>query len=149
MANIHFTVEVFIVCRGKVLLRMHPKHKIWCSIGGHIEDNEDPNGAALREVKEEVGLAITLSDEGQQFRTNEKTFRNLVPPVGLNRHTTGDSHEHVTLVYFGVSKTDTVVPEHPHDEWQWVSMEELSGMDLLPNIREYAEGALRALGHAS
>lgn len=54
MAHIHekidFTVEVFVVFQNKVLLRKHDKYKIWLSVGGHIELDEDPNQAALREV---------------------------------------------------------------------------------------------------
>jgi 8-oxo-dGTP pyrophosphatase MutT (NUDIX family) len=145
MMDIHFTSEVFIVHDGKVLLRMHPKLGIWCSIGGHVEPNENPNEAALREVKEEVGLDVVLWDGAQRFRTNEDTFKNLVPPIGLNQHSTRDAHEHVTFVFFATSATDVVIPEHPSDEWRWVSAEELAGMDLVPNIREYAEGALREL----
>ena len=60
MPHIHekvdFTVEVFIVYKNKVLLRMHDKHHAWISIGGHIELGEDPEESAIREVKEEVGL---------------------------------------------------------------------------------------------
>lgn len=143
--GIHFTSEVFIVHGNKVLLRMHPKMGIWCSIGGHIEANENPNEAALREVKEEVGLEVTLWDGGKKFSATEATFRNLIPPVALNHHTTVTGHEHVTLVFFAVSTTDTVVPENPGEECRWVSKEELAGMELVPNIREYAEGALQEL----
>ena len=64
MPHIHekmdFTVETFIVHKNKVLLRKHDKLKIWMSVGGHVELDEDPVEAALREVKEEVGLDITL-----------------------------------------------------------------------------------------
>jgi len=48
--KIDFTVEVFIVHNNKVLLRKHDKYKIWLSVGGHIELNEDPNQAAIRDV---------------------------------------------------------------------------------------------------
>ena len=54
--KIDFTVEVFIVYDNKVLLRKHDKYGMWLSVGGHIELDEDSNQAALREVKEEVGL---------------------------------------------------------------------------------------------
>ena len=143
-----FTAEVFIVHKDKVLLRMHDKYKIWLSVGGHIEPNEDPNQAALREVKEEVGLDVVLWDEGQKFTVNEGTFRNLVPPVGLNCHMS-DTNEHVTLVYFATASADKVVPEKTSDEWRWVSKEELGSMDLRENVREYALGALKALGTSS
>src|SRR3989344_1951021 len=37
--------------------------KIWLSVGGHIEHDEDPSQAAIREVKEEVGLDVKLFDD--------------------------------------------------------------------------------------
>jgi len=49
--KIDFTVEVFVVHQKAVLLRRHDKYKIWLSVGGHIELDEDPNQAAIREVK--------------------------------------------------------------------------------------------------
>lgn len=140
-----FTAEVFIVHEGRVLLRMHDKYRIWCSVGGHIDPGEDPAEAALREVKEEVGLEVELWQGTKKFHVDEETFRNLVPPVALNRHSTGDGHEHTTLVYFARAASADVVPEKESDEWRWVSRAELGGMDLKPNIREYAEGALAAL----
>ena len=61
--KIDFTVEVFIVYKNKVLLRMHDKVKKWLGPGGHIELHEDP-WKPLREVKEEVGLTVELIGEG-------------------------------------------------------------------------------------
>ena len=58
MAHVHekidFTVDTFIVFNNKVLLRHHDKYDMWLPVGGHIELGEDPNEAAVREVKEEV-----------------------------------------------------------------------------------------------
>lgn len=83
--KIDFTVEVFIVHKNKLLLRMHDKYKIWLSIGGHIELNEDPNEAAIREVKEEVGLDIDLVDDLRPT-IEDKQMRQLIPPKFLGRH---------------------------------------------------------------
>ena len=84
MAHIHekvdFTAEVFVVFENKVLLRKHDKYGRWLSVGGHIELEEDPNQAAIREVKEEVGLDVVLWDEGMQFTVQEENFKNLIPP---------------------------------------------------------------------
>ena len=60
--KIDFTSEVFIVYQDKVLLRIHDKYGRWLSIGGHIELDEDPVQAAIREAKEEVGLDIEIED---------------------------------------------------------------------------------------
>ena len=67
--KIDFTVEVFIVHKDKVLLRMHDKYKKWMSVGGHIELHEDPVEAAHREVKEEVGLDIELVGNPRIFES--------------------------------------------------------------------------------
>lgn len=148
MAHIHekvdFTVEVFIVCEGKVLLRKHDKYGIWLSIGGHIELDEDPNQAALREVKEEVGLDITLVDTREYF--GDEKLTELIAPVSLNRHRISDTHEHVSLVYFGKATSMDVIPEKPTDEWKWYSKEDIAAMeDLQSNVRFYANKALNTL----
>src|SRR3989344_3796965 len=104
--KIDFTVEVFIVYKNKVLLRMHDKLKIWLSIGGHIELDEDPVQAIIREVKEEVGLDIKImgNAEGPLSGSPEnRGYTYLIPPRYLGRHPVFAGHEHITLVYFATS----------------------------------------------
>ena len=50
--KIDFTVEVFIVHKDTVLLRMHDKVKKWLGPGGHIELHEDPSD------EPEAGFAV-------------------------------------------------------------------------------------------
>lgn len=52
----HFTVSVFIVYKDKVLLHLHKKVKKTLQLGGHIELNELPEEACIREAWEESGL---------------------------------------------------------------------------------------------
>jgi 8-oxo-dGTP pyrophosphatase MutT (NUDIX family) len=146
--NIDFTVEVFVVHKNRVLLRMHDKYKMWLSIGGHIELDEDPNEAAVREVKEEVGLDVVLWDGNQKLKYEREGFRELIPPIALNRHDISGAHEHVSAVYFGRAQSDTVAVEHGgdrSDEWRWVTKSELADMNLRPDVRFYAELALDTL----
>ena len=148
--KIDFTVEVFVVHENKVLLRKHDKYGIWLSIGGHIELNEDPNEAAVREVKEEMGLSIKLSDTLLPFEEHTEKYKELIPPKFLNRHLINDNHEHITLTYFATSETDEVKlsDEEKSEAWKWFSMEELDGKvyDLREHVRFYAEKALEELG---
>ncbi len=146
--KIDFTVEVFIVCKNKVLLRKHDKYGIWLSVGGHIELDEDPNEAAIREVKEEVGLDVRLADSRLFLRNTEK-YKELITPKFLNRHYINDNHEHVTMTYFAVSETDAVKPsdKEKSEEWKWFTMEELDSgkYDLKKNVHFYAKKALEEL----
>ena len=56
----HLTVTEFLVHDGRVLLHRHRRNQLWLPMGGHIEANEDPIEAVLREVAEEfaVGAAV-------------------------------------------------------------------------------------------
>ncbi len=149
MAHIHekidFTVEVFVVHKDRVLLRKHEKYGIWLSVGGHIELNEDPNEAALREVKEEVGLDVVLNDT-RSFTRHTPQFTELIAPISLNRHRISDTHEHISLIYFARAATDVVIPERDTDEWQWCTAEDITTMpDLQPNVAYYAKQALSIL----
>ena len=56
----HFTVSIFIVHEDKVLLHSHKKAKKILPLGGHIESNELPEEACIREAEEESGLRINL-----------------------------------------------------------------------------------------
>lgn len=95
-ARRHFTVAVFVVDDGRVVLMKHPRLGIWLPPGGHIEPGELPDEAALREVKEETGLDIVLlGDKGPDFGV-----RPLTRPAGIQLEPIGPGHEHIDLVYF-------------------------------------------------
>lgn len=152
MAHIHekidFTVTVYVVYGSKVLLRKHDKYPYWLGVGGHVALDEDPNQAALREAKEEAGLEVVLWDGNRRFRPGEKIHRELIPPVGMSRHRTSPTHEHVDLIYVAQAPTDSVEPtlqEDRSDEWVWLAKEELDAFELLPDVRFYAKLALDTL----
>ncbi len=141
--NIDFTAEVYVVYEAKVLLRLHDKYGIWLSIGGHIELDEDPNQAAIREVKEEVGLDVALFDTREYLGNENK--QELIAPVSMNRHHINDTHEHVSFQFFARATTDVVVPEKPTDVWKWCTIADLDTMELDPQVAFYARKALQVL----
>ncbi len=151
MPHIHekvdFTVDVFIVYKNKVLLRMHEKHHRWLVPGGHIELDEDPIQAALREVKEEVGLDVTIA--GSVPLEDEPDYKHLIPPRFSGCHQVNETHRHITSIYFAKATTDQIsqaVNEHERMEIRWVTKEELPSMGLRPNMLFYATKALEELG---
>jgi 8-oxo-dGTP pyrophosphatase MutT (NUDIX family) len=148
--KIDFTVTVYIVHDGKVLLRRHDKYNFWLGAGGHIDLNEDPNQAALREVKEEVGLEVVLWDGNKKLNAApDDLHQELVPPVAMNRHRISPTHEHVDMVYFAAAPSDDVQVEYEDDrsnEWRWLAKDELNSLELLPDVKFYAALALDTLG---
>ena len=153
MVHIHdkidFTVEVFLVHKNKVLVRKHDKYDFWLSVGGHIELNEDPIEAAIREVKEEVGLDVEIVGNEAPSIDAGDTYRELMPPIFMNRHNIGKAgHEHVTLVYFGRVNTHELVREREEDDCRWLTLDEVEKNDigLKADIQYYAKAALERLG---
>ncbi|MFA7707354.1 MAG: NUDIX domain-containing protein [Candidatus Pacearchaeota archaeon] len=141
--KIDFTIEVFIVHNNKVLLRIHDKLKKWLSVGGHIELDEDPVQAAIREVKEEVGLDIKIPEPN--FNSSIKDYKELMTPRFLNRHKINENHEHVTLVYFVKSNTDKLILSKTEitEDCKWFTKEEINNdSSILPHIKYYAIKAL-------
>jgi 8-oxo-dGTP diphosphatase len=57
----HFTASAVVLDdAGQVLLVHHNKIGQWLYPGGHVDPDEDPAEAALREVREETGIEATV-----------------------------------------------------------------------------------------
>lgn len=151
--KIDFCSEAFIVHKDKVFLRMHDKFKIWLSVGGHVELDEDPVETAIREVREEVGLEIQIIGNAHGPTDEEdknRGYKYLIPPRYMGRHPVGDNHEHIVFVYFALANTDIIkesVLEHEVGvEAKWFTKEDLEKTELVPNVKFYAQKALEELG---
>ena len=149
--KIDFTASVFIVSGDSVLLHKHAKYGKWLQVGGHIELDEDPNEAALREAKEESGLNVVLLGKATKIPDTIGVFRNLILPRFLDRHVADETtgHEHIDFVYFGISATRELNPrpEERSREFHWFTEPDLddSVYGLLASTRYYAKAALTAV----
>lgn len=136
----HFTVAVFVVRDGKVLLHWHRKLGMWLPPGGHIERDELPDEAALREVLEETGVEVELVGER---RDDVEDPVQLIRPAGLQLEDIGPGHQHIDLIYFarprGVSE---IREEFSADRVGWYAPEEWDGMALNDEVRGWCERAL-------
>jgi len=151
MAHIHekidFAADTFIVNGDAVLLRMHDKYKTWFAPGGHVELDEDPSEAAIREAYEEVGLKVALVGEIQQPLTGGDI--EVLVPRFINRHRINETHEHISFVYFATADTreitqgETEISEHI----KWFTREELDepSYEIWDRIKFYAKEALTAV----
>ena len=126
--KIDFTVAVFIVHAGRVLVVLHRKLGKWLPIGGHIELDEDPEQAALREAREESGLEVELL--GERPPTTETGTRALIAPRFLDIHRIHATHEHIGMIYFArpLGGSVTLAAEE-HHAIRWCSPEDLERLD--------------------
>jgi|TARA_R110000824_G_scaffold31488_1_gene102398 8-oxo-dGTP pyrophosphatase MutT (NUDIX family) len=82
----------------------------WGLPGGKIEEGEAPKEAAVRETKEETTLAV-------------HNLKNVTLPLDKGLHP-----------FYTRSYTGQVVIDEEHEEWVWVTRQEIEKYDLAPNI---------------
>ena len=126
----HFTATGFVVHRGATLLHWHPKVKMWLPPGGHIEPNEDPVQAVLREVEEETGVQAEVVPTGTPIDLDYP--EQVHAPFTIEIEDIDDPvqgwHQHIDMIYFC---RPVRAPETVNDGWQWVSKEELASRRAL------------------
>lgn len=138
-----FTATAFVVWRGGVLLHRHKKLGRWFPPGGHIEPNELPDEAAVREVLEESGVQVALTGE-RALPVLEP--RQLVRPRGIQLETIHPVHEHIDLIYFAKPLAGYEGFLLESDETLgWYDHNALAGLELTDEIRHWATLALLEL----
>ena len=152
MGHIHekidFTVSVYIVRDSVVLLHKHKVLGIWLPVGGHIELDEDPNQAALREAKEESGLEVELVGDSIPY-DSPYMARDLIAPRFLNRHfyDLTHTHEHVDLAFFARPKSSAEARHEIGGAIRWFTKEDLERNieTIVPDVRAHCLAALDTL----
>ena len=131
--KIDFTVVVVVVHDGKVLLIHHRGLDKWLPLGGHIELDEDPEAAALREAKEESGLEVELL--GERAPTTSNGTRALLAPRFMDIHRITDTHQHVGMIYWARPRNGSLtLAAAEHHDIRWCSSQELE--ELQPPMSE-------------
>lgn len=99
--KLDIVVSGYVFHDNKVLLIKHKKLNKWLPPGGHIDENESPDDAIIRELKEETNLDIRLVNySGAPIMGSIK--KKLSIPFDVNIHDVGD-HDHCCLFYLCVA----------------------------------------------
>ena len=147
MAHIHekidFTVAIFVVHQSKVLLIHHRKLEKWLPLGGHIELDEDPEQAALREAKEESGFEVELL--GERPPPTGPGTRALIAPRFLDIHRISETHEHIGMIYWARPKNGSLtLAAAEHHDIRWCLAEDLEKLQppMSEAVKWYCKRAL-------
>ncbi len=143
----HFTTAVYIVHENRILLHAHKKLKILLAVGGHIDRDETPAEAALREIAEETGLSVELYNPKGEERVYPDGSRDINTGSNCNLHRINEFHEHMSFEYYARALTTELNPEEGEStDFVWLSKEELeTSENILENVRVRALDALQIL----
>jgi ADP-ribose pyrophosphatase YjhB (NUDIX family) len=95
----HFTASALVIDNNKVLLVYHKKLDVWLYPGGHVEDDENPDEALFREVREETGLEVEIiSHKDDNLSDTKNNVSSLHLPYAVLCELVGD-HYHNDLIY--------------------------------------------------
>jgi 8-oxo-dGTP pyrophosphatase MutT (NUDIX family) len=126
----HVTASAVVVGPRGTVLHRHKRLGLWLQPGGHIDPDEDPEDAALREVREETGLRVHHPDGGAQL------FHVDVHPAG--------EHVHLDLRYLVGGDDADPAPqpgESPDARWfEWAEAIAVADVALVGALRAMAGG---------
>lgn len=122
----HFTVTGFVAQDACTALHWHRLGR-WLPPGGHIEPNEDPLEAVLREVREEIGLDVEVLPAVPRYVYPRPPQLPVPATLAIYDLADGDRqlrehHQHIDLVYFTRPRISGAVPapDRDEDDWLWV-----------------------------
>lgn len=131
------TIAAYIMHEDKVLLVHHRKLDWWLPVGGHIEENETPDDALLREVKEETGLNVEILNK-TQMSSEGNVKANLATPFHVNVHSVGD-HDHCCFFYVCKAlNAEEIRINKELKNFQWLTKEELNQEHIPVDVKHLA-----------
>jgi 8-oxo-dGTP pyrophosphatase MutT (NUDIX family) len=114
---------------------------------------ETPDGCAIREVAEEIGIDIRLVDDQEPPRAYEAAGVELLArPMAVQREYISRWVEHIDLVYVGVPTADAPrmkIQPLEISEARWFSLASMDENSVAANIQRLAPLALRLASTAA
>lgn len=110
---------------------MHKKLGMWLPVGGHIDCDELPEKAALREVKEESGLDVEIYNPDKQADMGDA--QQLLRPMHILLEDIGKDHQHIDFIYYAKANTLEISSEDGEtDDLKWFSKNEIKKLAGAP-----------------
>lgn len=151
-----FTATGYVVDaeRTAMLMVFHKGLQCWLPPGGHVDPDEFPSDAALREVQEETGLqAWHAGPAFVDLAPNQSTESQLPTPFAMAAQLIPQSPkdvEHIHMDMMFLLEADPSAPvtvrESEVDDVLWASRNEvINGLHTVDSVRAFAREYLRDL----
>jgi len=125
--ELDWVVAGYIVQDQRLLLIHHRKLDKWLPPGGHPEENETPDEALRREIREEAGLEVEFVHYPKPRRGNNRQYAT---PFYQNVHHITSNHLHYCLFYLLRPRSKTLkLRKSELKDAKWVSADDLSHLN--------------------
>ena len=145
-----FTATAYVIDNQKVLLIHHKKLRKWLPPGGHLDPNELPSVAAVREVFEETGFEVELLPQENVWieRWNASSFPRpyMCLLEEIPEHNGHPAHQHVDFIYLARLTGGNHNTNHQeiHD-MRWFSLHEIENLASDEEIFDETKQTLRKI----
>ena len=130
----HVTASGLVIYKNRVLLIFHNRIKKWFQPGGHLEYSDKTLAeAAQREVEEETGLKVKLSDWHIENNSPIMIDTHLIPA-----YKTIPPHFHHDFRYVFIPKDDNIKLQLEEvEDFAWVDISDNKIKEEKSNIKAY------------
>ena len=136
--------------KSKVLMVFHKKLNKWLFPGGHLEQNEMPHEAVVREVREETGLLAYVVNSGSELEIRNGVETQLPAPYCILHECipaigTEPEHKHVDFIYVMKCMNDNAPlqkDENEVDQVKWFSKNEVLASDTFDGVKRICRKVL-------
>lgn len=139
----HMTASAWVINRErtKILMAYHRIYDSWSWLGGHADGDEDLQGVALREVKEESGIPEVSLVTPALF-----SLEILTVDGHEKKGQYVPSHLHLNLTYLAEAddRLETHIREEENSGVAWFGIDEAVEMSTEPWFRERIYSKLNA-----
>ena len=131
----------YLIQNGKVLLVNSRKYNKWVPPGGHLEENETPDQAVVREFLEETGIKVVVVPNFSNGLLGDAERKVLPLPFHMGLFSEDFDVPHIGYFYFVKPVQDDFVPVHQESEHTaigWFSSDELEKVPTYDQVRNEA-----------
>jgi len=134
----HFTATGIVFnSKRQILMIHHNKLNVWLPPGGHIEENELPDDAVLREIFEETGINALILSQKQELSLSDKFCKELERPftILLENIDGNGMHNHIDLIYLCIAINEEFkLKESEVNDIGWFSFNQIKELKTFENV---------------
>lgn len=146
MITNHFTATGIVFnSERKILMIHHKKLHVWLPPGGHVEENELPDDAVLREIFEETGIRARIVSNKRDLSLRDKFCRELeIPFLVYLEDINGDgTHNHIDMIYVCEAVNEDIIQQEAEVRAAgWFTAEEVERLDTYDNVIKAVKKAM-------